>query len=391
MTLESGTWSYPAPKRVLSVETHLRAAAERGDTYASWRLGRALLATDDLAQEALRWLAAAARAGHREARICLGWLDAGRKLYDSANRPEVNQWFRRTAASGTGGLADMASYRDREDALLRELAAAGDDNSARHLALAARRRRDTDAMVHWYGRAAELGDGASALLQGEALEEQGRLEEAEAVYRRLAASLERLAASLEEAQAVYRRAAAPAPLPEFLDMVRYQSWRLRQAPSRDMVRYQLRRLLERQGKPVPADLQHTEPDPPADRGDASTIVATAVVTTALVPFIQTLATKAAEQAYGAARSLISRLLHPDQRATNTPPPGPVLHVLRDSQSDTLLELSADRLDDEALHALTLTDLEALAAPDPAGRTVTIRWDNQAGLWRRHVDEVTDQP
>ncbi|MFF1745870.1 tetratricopeptide repeat protein [Streptomyces mirabilis] len=388
MTLESGMWSFPAPERVLSAkeETFLRAAAERGEGFASWRLGIALLVVDDRAQEALHWLAAAARAGHREARICLGWLGAGQKLYDSANRPEVDQWFRRTAAHGRfGGLANMASSRDCQDALLRELAAAGDDLSARYLALAARRRGDMDPMVHWFGRAAELGDWASALLQGEALEEQGRPEEAEAVYRSLAASL-------EEAEAVYRRAAvsgdAPAPSP---DMVRYQLQRLREAPSRDVVRHRLRRLLQRQGKPVPVDLQHTEPDPPAVRGDAPTIVATAVVTTALVPFIQTLATKAAEQAYGAARSLISRLLHPDQRATNTPPPGPVLHVLRDSQSGTRLELSADRLDDEALHALTLTDLEALAAPDPAGKTVTVRWDHQAGLWLRHVDEVADQP
>ncbi|MEU9287743.1 hypothetical protein AB0D57_24310 [Streptomyces sp. NPDC048275] len=357
MTLEYGTWSYPAPERVLSAqeETLLRAAAERGDGYASWRLGRALLVVDDRAQEALHWLAAAARAGHREARICLAWLEAGQKLYGSADRPEVDQWFRRTAASGRRGLANMAGYRDRKDALLRELAAAGDDLSASYLALAARRRGDTDAVVHWYGRAAELGDGVWALLQGEALEEQGRLEEAEAVYRRAAAS-------------------ADDP-----------------ARSRDMVRYRLRRLLERQGKPVPVDLQHAEPPPPVFRGDAPTIVVTAVVTTALVPFIQALATKAAEEAYGAARSLISRLLHRDQRATNTPPPGPVLHVLRDSQSGTRLELSADRLDDEALHALTLADLEALAAPDPAGKTVTIRWDNEVGLWRRHVDEVADQP
>ncbi|MFF1292633.1 MULTISPECIES: hypothetical protein [unclassified Streptomyces] len=351
---EKESWSHPMPEGALSAqeETLLQAAAERGDVFASWRLGRALLSVDGQAQEARHWLTAAARGGHREARIRLAWLDAGRKLYRSHRKPKVDQWFRRTAASG-GYLASMAGTRGRHgEALLRELAAAGDAFSARYVAIQAGGSGDTDAQMRWYARAAELGDGVSALLLGQALEQQGKLEEAEDVYRRAAAS----------ADASSRHVAA--------------------------ARYELRELLRRQGKPVPADLQHAEPPPPLLRGDPTpTIVATAVVTTALVPFIQTLATKAAEEAYGAARSLISRLLHSDQRATAPPPSGPVFYVLQDPQSGTHLELRTGRLDDEALHALTLTDLEALAAPDPAGGTVTIRWDDSVGLWRRHVDDT----
>jgi len=357
MTHEQGhesAWIHPAPEGVLSVqeEAVLRAAAERGDMFASWRLGRALLAVDDRAQEARRLLTAAAGAGHREARVRLAWLDAGRRLYDADNRPEVDRWFRRTAASG-GLLANMAAYRDvHREALLRDLAAAGDAYAADYLAIAARQRGDTDARVQWYARAAELGHHTSALLQGRALEEQGKLQEAEDVYRRAAA---RPDASTGDVTAA---------------------------------RYRLREVLRRQGKPVPVDLQHTEPLPPQVRGEPThTIVATAVVTTALVPFVQTLAAKAAEQAYGAARSLVSRLLHGDRPPTTTPPPGPAFHVLHDPRSGTRLELRSERLDDEALNALTLTDLEALAAPDPAGRTVTIRWDGTVGLWRRHVDET----
>ncbi|MEV7890406.1 hypothetical protein ACWD3I_24385 [Streptomyces sp. NPDC002817] len=340
------------PELVLSAqeETLLRTAAERGDIFASWRLGRALLAVDDKAQEARHWLTAATRAGHREARIRLAWLDAGRRLYGSDRRPEVDQWFRRAAAT-EGHMANMADYRGRHrEALLRELAAAGDALSANYLAIQAGRNGDTDAEVRWYARAAELGDDASPLLQGRALEQQGRLEEAEDVYRRAVATAD--ASTGHGASA----------------------------------RYLLREVLRSQHKPVPADLQHVEPPPPQFRGEPThTIVATAVVTTALVPFIQALATKAAEEAYGAARSLISRLLHSDQRATTPPPSGPVFYVLQDPQSGTHLELRTGRLDDEALHALTLTDLETLAAPDPAGGTVTIRWDDSVGLWRRHVD------
>jgi len=324
--------------------------------FASWRLGRALLAVDDRAQEARRLLTAAAGAGHREARVRLAWLDAGRRLYDADDRPEVDRWFRRTAASG-GLLANMAAYRDvHREALLRDLAAAGDAYAADYLAIAARQRGDTDARVQWYARAAELGHHTSALLQGRALEEQGKLQEAEDVYRRAAA---RPDASTGDVTAA---------------------------------RYRLREVLRRQGKPVPVDLQHTEPLPPQVRGEPThTIVATAVVTTALVPFVQTLAAKAAEQAYGAARSLIGRLLHTHQPPTTAPPAGPVFYVLHDPRSGTRLELRSARLDDEALNALTLTDLEALAAPDPGGRTVTIRWDNTVGLWRRHVDEPAERP
>lgn len=354
---EYGSWSRPMPEGVLSAqeETLLRAAAERGDVFASWRLGRALLAVDNRAQEARHWLTAAARAGHREARVRLAWLDAGRTLYDSDRRPEIDQWFRRSAASG-GHLANMADTRGHHrEALLRELAAAGDAFSANYLAIQAGRSGDTDAQVRWYARAAELGDDISALLQGRALEQQGKLEEAEGVYRRAVASAD--ASTTHGATA----------------------------------RYRLREVLRSQRKPVPVDLQHAEPPPSELRGEPTqTIVVTAVLTSALVPFIQTLATKAAEEAYGAARSLISRLLHSDQQATAPPPSGPVFYVLQDPQSGTRLELRTGRLDDEALHALTLTDLETLAAPDPAGRTVTIRWDNSVGLWRRHVDEAVDR-
>ncbi|MDJ1134125.1 hypothetical protein [Streptomyces iconiensis] len=42
--------------------------------------------------------------------------------------------------------------------------------------------------------------------------------------------------------------------------------------------------------------------------------------------------------------------------------------------------------DEALAKLAATDLEALAARDPHGRTVLVYWDSGAREWRRHVDE-----
>ncbi|MGW3493154.1 hypothetical protein [Streptomyces sp. NPDC001020] len=333
-------------------EALLRAAAERGDAFASWRLGRALLRMDSCAQEAQHWLRVAADAGQQDARMVLAWLDAGRKYCSSDTRPEIDWWFRNIGASWNRfsnvvvfPARWMPEEEDLENSLLRDLVAVGDAQSARYLAISASRSGDHEAEAEWWARAAELGDEVSALMQGRALEKLGKFEEAEAVYHRAAA---------------------------------------RGEPS---AQYQLREILRRQGKPVPEHLRSIEDPPPVQRsGTTQTVVVTAIITTAVVPFVQALASKAAEHAYETARTLTRRLLLREDRAAAPPSGGPVIYVLEDSQSGTRFELRSGRLSDEALLGLTLVDLEALAAPDPSGRTVTIRWEDSVGVWRRHVQD-----
>ena len=125
--------------------------------------------------------------------------------------------------------------------------------------------------------------------------------------------------------------------------------------------------------PVPIDLE--------DVGTVAAVVGTA----AAVPFVQGLATRAADDAYSKLRHLFSRALgRQSSELTETldTTTGPALHVVSDSVTNTRLELRGNPTD-EALRKLAEADLETLAAPDPSGRPVVVYF--AAGRWQRHVE------
>ncbi|WP_234341019.1 hypothetical protein [Streptomyces sp. NRRL S-1813] len=148
-------------------------------------------------------------------------------------------------------------------------------------------------------------------------------------------------------------------------------------------RRKLREVVRAQGEsgtapePEPSELEPRV-------GGLPDAVTTAVVTAAVMPFLQAVASQAAGDAYAKSRALINRVLDRGGSDDASLCQGPALHIVHDPQTGTRLELRGGELSDEALHMLTLADLDTLSAPDPQGRTVTVYWDREVGLWRRRV-------
>ncbi|MFB7763304.1 hypothetical protein [Streptomyces xiamenensis] len=109
------------------------------------------------------------------------------------------------------------------------------------------------------------------------------------------------------------------------------------------------------------------------------VAATVVATAAVLPFVQALAAQAGQRAFEGARGLVTSLI----RKTSEDPPQNCLLILRDDGHRTTFEVPHG-LPDEALQALTTTDIEALAAPDPKGREVRIHWETTTAQWQRTV-------
>jgi hypothetical protein len=113
--------------------------------------------------------------------------------------------------------------------------------------------------------------------------------------------------------------------------------------------------------------------------DVEPIVITALATTAVVPFLQTLVTKTAEDAYPHIRALIARLFN------RSSPAGPYdssphrLLLVQDDVKAMELFLWADLSDDaiRALGELNLAELMALPANDEG---VRLAWDARRGNW-----------
>lgn len=118
--------------------------------------------------------------------------------------------------------------------------------------------------------------------------------------------------------------------------------------------------------------------------DIEPIVITAVATTAVVPFVQTLASKVAEDAYAQARGLVARLF-----ARNSPP-GPYdttphrLLLVEDDAQPIELFIWAD-LSDEALRALGALDIADFAANRPGHRRIRLVWDATTSAWSTAID------
>ncbi|MFI9772908.1 hypothetical protein ACIHJG_39660 [Streptomyces sp. NPDC052415] len=119
------------------------------------------------------------------------------------------------------------------------------------------------------------------------------------------------------------------------------------------------------------------------------VAITAVVTTAVVPFLQALAAKVAEDAYGQARQMIRQLLHWNgsnneaseeaQHSTSSARVAPGLAIVQDPDEDITLFLWSNA-SDEALRALSALDQTELALRRPDQGQVHLVWHPASGRW-----------
>ncbi|WP_104530835.1 hypothetical protein [Wenjunlia vitaminophila] len=109
------------------------------------------------------------------------------------------------------------------------------------------------------------------------------------------------------------------------------------------------------------------------------VAATAVVTAAVLPFVQALATQAGQRAFEAARSLATSLVRRPQQDH----PRHFILIVQDEGSPVTFQVPPG-LPDAALQALAITDVEELAAPDPNGGEVKIYWSPATAQWQRTV-------
>jgi TPR repeat protein len=213
----------------------------------------------------------------------------------------------------------------------------------------------------WQRRAAEGGDPSSMLWLGRWLEEEGQTAEAEQWYR----------AAIDSDYPVAGR---------FLADLLIRQGRLVEAE-----RYA--RLADRHAPGLP------------DLWDGELTLLTAVVTTAVVPFVQTLASKASEDAYGQARQLIRRLLRKngvsdnssEEAPSSAPAAGdtePGLAVVQDPDSEITLFLWSNA-SDEALRALSALDLTELRLRKPDQGRVHLVWHPASGSWHIRGQATAD--
>jgi hypothetical protein len=120
------------------------------------------------------------------------------------------------------------------------------------------------------------------------------------------------------------------------------------------------------------------------------LAATAVVTTAIVPFLQALTAKVAEDAYGQARRMVRRLLRRNgrdndrnaessQRTAPSTGAEPGLAILQDPDAGITLFLWSNA-SDEALRALSSLDFRELTLRRPDQGQVHLVWHPASGTW-----------
>lgn len=114
-------------------------------------------------------------------------------------------------------------------------------------------------------------------------------------------------------------------------------------------------------------------------------VAGVAVTSAVLPFLQSLATQAGQQAFEAARATTRRLIGRNREDAPAIYRGRKQVVVEETAAGLRFIVPPD-LPDAALAALASTDLEPLAAPAERGSTATIYWDEAQGQWRRSVTD-----
>lgn len=322
----------------------LHALAEAGDVASMTALGWMYWRGDP--EEARAWWERAAEAGDIEAMKLMARLADGD--LESMDRPaEVDaeaaaDWYRRAAAAGDS---------DSMISLAQRLAGLGRHDEAeewfRH-AIAVRDASRTASSPGWLSSSGERWDMADLDARrglADVLVRLGRHGEAEGWYRRAAEEGD-VAAARELARLLEAR-------DQVAEARRWRDWANVDVP------------WEGGTRAAPADL-------PA-------IVATAVVTAAIVPFVQTLVSKAAADGYDAVRALLDRMFrdHRQGRAGGDPDDG--LLIVLDPRTAAVLNLRP-RLPDDAIRALEALDVDALLAERPQKGRMHLTWNAATGMW-----------
>lgn len=326
MAFEQSSWKRPDPG--------LEQAAEFGDSRAMMRLAHFFERRDP--QRAQLWLQDAAEAGESEAMYRLAELLAGREAC------QARHWYRRAAEAGH--LEAMYA-----------MAATVDDVKERE---------------GWLRRAAQNGYVEAKLELGRALRDRGSPQEAEH-WLRAAAEDERWFKSRDpvavEAGLGPRHQACLDLVALLVEQGRFdeaEQWRDRAEHVLRLERDANRYLCRRSG--------------------TGTVVVTAVVATAVIPFLQALMSKAAEDAYGQARALVHRMLRraPAQSEDRN---GATLLIADDADAHITLCLWSD-VSDEALRALASLNLDELAAQRPDRGRIRLVWNPANSRWQIRGDQ-----
>jgi hypothetical protein len=118
--------------------------------------------------------------------------------------------------------------------------------------------------------------------------------------------------------------------------------------------------------------------------DPTAIVATAVITAAIVPFVQTLVTKAAADGYDAVRALLVRTLGDHRQGLGDGDPGDGLLIVRDPRTAAVLNLRPN-LPDDAIHTLETLNVEELRAQQGRKGKMRLTWNPLTRRWEARID------
>ena len=261
-------------------------------------------------------------------------------------------------------------------------------------------------MEAWYRHNAEQGDVMAMCRLASAEENRGNLEQAEQWLRKAVDSgagdaidrLERLLRRQErqpEIEIVCRQADAMVGLARLLeragDMDQAKSWLRRAAESGDTEAVlDLAALLRRHGNdpeiehwlPWATEIERTHRGfQPCSAGDW--VAPIAVITVAIVPFVNALLARAANDTYEKARSLLRRLV--DREGRDDQPDLPLAKQLLivedpDPRLNLAIHLWADT-PDGAIRALKDLDLEKLSAGATGVGKVRIYWNRATQSWQ----------
>jgi TPR repeat protein len=329
-------------------------------------------------REEERWYRRAARAGSCRAMIGLA------RLFDRQGRLEESaQWFHAAADAGsTDAMISLAKLlqgglNEAEQWLHCAIDAGSLDAMISLAELMERQGRLTEA-EQWLGNALYAGSGhAERIMQrlADLCERDDRRAEAEQ-WLRTAIDEGSVSAMVPLAELLARQG-RPDEAEQWLHRAINAGWRVHAMRS-------LAKLLAAQGRHGEADKWSQAARRAAAPGglptDWGTIVTTAMITSAVIPFVQTIVTKAAEDSYTAARALIRDLLRKHGKRERQPGRGSEPHVLvKDSRLDIALELRPD-MSDDALRALAQLDLEELARRCADRGSVRISFNPATGAW-----------